>query len=64
VDREGAAQLLRLMPQAQWFQVPDAAHMVAGDENDSFNAAVGEFVRRLARPGAIAEPVLGLPHSF
>jgi pimeloyl-ACP methyl ester carboxylesterase len=64
VDREGAAQLLRLMPQAQWFQVPDAAHMVAGDENDSFNAAVGEFVRRLAGPGAIAEPVLGLPHSF
>jgi pimeloyl-ACP methyl ester carboxylesterase len=50
VNREGAEQLLRLMPQAQWFQVPDAAHMVAGDKNDVFNAAVIEFVRLHTSP--------------
>ena len=50
VKREGAAQLLQLMPQAQWFEVPDAAHMVAGDKNDAFNAAVAEFISHLPNP--------------
>jgi pimeloyl-ACP methyl ester carboxylesterase len=50
VNREGAEHLLRLIPQAQWFQVPDAAHMVAGDRNDAFGAAVSEFVRGLSSP--------------
>jgi len=56
VNREGAAQLLKLMPQAQWIQVPDAAHMVAGDQNDSFNTAVSEFVHRLSSAGEIDVP--------
>jgi pimeloyl-ACP methyl ester carboxylesterase len=53
VNREGAAQLLKLMPQAQWIQVAGAAHMVAGDQNDSFDTAVSEFVHRLSSAGEI-----------
>jgi pimeloyl-ACP methyl ester carboxylesterase len=48
VNREGAAQLMRLIPQAKWLAVHGAAHMVAGDENDAFNAAVSEFVAGLS----------------
>ena len=51
VNREGAEQLLKLIPQAQWFQVPDATHMVAGDENDAFGSVLSEFVRRHSSPG-------------
>lgn len=53
VNREGAAQLLTLMPQAQWIQVADAAHMVAGDQNVAFDTAVSEFVHRLSSAGEI-----------
>jgi pimeloyl-ACP methyl ester carboxylesterase len=48
VSREGAAQLMRLIPQAKWLAVLGAAHMVAGDENDAFNAALSEFVAGLS----------------
>lgn len=44
VNREGVEQLMRLIPQAQWLPVQGAAHMVAGDENDLFTAAVSEFI--------------------
>ena len=53
VNREGAAQLLTLMPQAQWIQVADAAHMVAGDQSVAFDTAVSEFVHRLSSAGEI-----------
>ena len=48
VNHDGVAQLRQLIPQAQWFQVPGATHMVAGDENDAFNEAVSGFVQELA----------------
>ena len=51
VNREGAAQLLALMPQAQWIQVAGAAHMVAGDQNVAFDTAVSGFVHRLSSAG-------------
>ena len=44
VDEEGVEKLRQLMPHARWVQVPGAAHMVAGDENDAFNEAVSGFV--------------------
>jgi pimeloyl-ACP methyl ester carboxylesterase len=51
VNHEGVAQLRQLIPRAQWFQVPGARHMVAGDQNDAFNEAVSGFVRDLSRNG-------------
>jgi non-heme chloroperoxidase len=48
VNREGVDQLMRLIPQAKWLAVQGAAHMVAGDKNDAFNAAVSEFIARLS----------------
>jgi pimeloyl-ACP methyl ester carboxylesterase len=46
VDHAAGSRLMQLIPQAEWVQVPDATHMVAGDSNDVFSAAVSEFVSR------------------
>ena len=43
VSPEGAAELLELIPSATSVEV-DAGHMVAGDDNDIFNARVHEFL--------------------
>jgi pimeloyl-ACP methyl ester carboxylesterase len=43
VTREGAEALLQLLPRARFVDVVDASHMVAGDGNDPFSAAVLEF---------------------
>ena len=48
VSDEGVTQLRQLIPQAKYFQVPEATHMIAGDQNDAFNDAVCEFVRDLS----------------
>jgi pimeloyl-ACP methyl ester carboxylesterase len=53
VNVEGVAQLRRLIPHAQCFQVSGATHMVAGDQNDAFNSAVCGFVRN---PSAGSRP--------
>jgi non-heme chloroperoxidase len=42
----GAQEFLRLCPHAEYVDVADAAHMVAGDQNDMFGAAVLPFVRK------------------
>lgn len=43
---EAAAQEFReLVPHSQYVDVADAGHMVAGDKNDSFAAAVTAFIR-------------------
>ena len=52
VSDEGIAQFRQLIPQAQWVQVPGAAHMVAGDQNDGFNSAISGFVRDLTATGS------------
>lgn len=46
VGADGVAEFQDLVPHADYVQVPDATHMVAGDENDAFTVAVTEFVRR------------------
>ncbi|MDH3293103.1 MAG: alpha/beta hydrolase [Acidimicrobiia bacterium] len=45
-------EFLDLMPHAEYVDVIDAAHMVAGDKNDIFTEAVTGFVARLDRDEA------------
>ena len=56
LSEEGAAHMLELVPHAELVDVAGAGHMVAGDRNDRFNAAVTEFLGvwpcDLARPAA------------
>ncbi|HKY93410.1 MAG TPA: alpha/beta hydrolase [Nevskiaceae bacterium] len=46
VSDAGVADLKRLVPHSEVFDVPEAGHMVAGDRNDAFNEAVIGFLRR------------------
>lgn len=51
VSAAGAQSLLGLIPHAEYVDVEGAGHMVAGDKNDTFNAAVEDFLgRTLPRP--------------
>ncbi|MFP6850429.1 MAG: alpha/beta hydrolase [Pseudomonas sp.] len=47
VSREGAQKLLSMIPHARWIDVEDAAHMVAGDSNEVFQAALEDFLQTL-----------------
>jgi pimeloyl-ACP methyl ester carboxylesterase len=51
LSEEGARDLLRLVPHAEYVDVEGAGHMVAGDKNDLFNDAIESFLARL-RPDA------------
>ena len=44
VPQEDADEFLALVPHAKYVDVTDAGHMVAGDRNDIFAAAVIEFL--------------------
>jgi pimeloyl-ACP methyl ester carboxylesterase len=44
LSEEGAQDLLRLVPHAQYVDVDGAGHMVAGDKNDLFNDAIVTFL--------------------
>jgi pimeloyl-ACP methyl ester carboxylesterase len=48
---ETAAEFLALVPHAEFVDVGDAHHMVAGDQNDAFSAGVVEFLTRVAGRG-------------
>ena len=52
VDEHAIAHLLQLLPHAKSVRVAAAGHMVAGDRNDAFGAAVLEFLTEL--PGRAA----------
>lgn len=47
VSEETAREFLELVPHAQYVDVRDAHHMVAGDRNDAFTAPVVQFLRSL-----------------
>ena len=47
LSREMAAEFLSLVPNAEFADVGDAHHMVAGDHNDAFAVAVVEFLTRV-----------------
>ena len=44
---EGAQEFLKSCPQAEYTNVTDAAHMVAGDRNDIFTESVISFLKKL-----------------
>lgn len=46
VDDAGVAEMQRLVPQTEVFDVAGAGHMVAGDRNDAFNQGVIGFLER------------------
>src|SRR3984957_7139752 len=46
VTPENVAHLRESIPHAEYADVMDAAHMIAGDRNDAFNAVVLEFLGR------------------
>ena len=50
LSEEGAQSFLAQCPQAEYVNVSNAAHMVAGDRNDIFAGAVIDFLRRVAPP--------------
>lgn len=50
VDDEGVADMRRLVPQTEVFDVAGAGHMVAGDMNDPFSAGVIAFLERHLPP--------------
>jgi pimeloyl-ACP methyl ester carboxylesterase len=47
VTEDIAQEFLQLVPQAEYVDVENARHMVAGDRNDIFTEAVLEFVERI-----------------
>ena len=47
VSDASVSELTELIPHAEVADVAGAGHMVAGDNNDAFNAAVLEFIQRL-----------------
>ncbi len=51
LSEEGAAAMRALVPHAKQVDVAGAGHMVAGDRNDRFNAAVVEFLEHDVRDG-------------
>lgn len=59
LSAEGAKRFLELCPHAEYIDVPNAAHMVAGDRNDIFTAAVVDF---LARAVPVDGPPVQPPH--
>lgn len=61
LSEEGAQSFLELCPHAEYVNVTDASHMVAGDRNDIFASAVVEFLTRVVPPGG--EPVQP-PHEL
>jgi len=48
VSEETAREFLEIAPHADYVDVTDAGHMVAGDRNDRFTEAVVHFLDRLA----------------
>lgn len=46
VSEQSVREFLALCPHAEYVDVPDAAHMVAGDRNDIFGETVARFLAR------------------
>ena len=50
VSKETAAEFLEMVPHAEYVDLEDAHHMVAGDRNDAFTDSVKEFLLRHFAP--------------
>lgn len=53
VSKASLQHFRELLPSAEVVEIPEARHMVAGDDNDAFLGAVLDFVRRHAGSGAL-----------
>ena len=54
VSEDAVAQLLELVPHAEYTDIAEATHMVVGDANDAFSAAILDFLKRNHSPqGAV-----------
>jgi pimeloyl-ACP methyl ester carboxylesterase len=52
VSEDNAQEFLRVVPHAEYVDLKDASHMVAGDRNDAFTDSVAEFIlRHFVPPG-------------
>jgi pimeloyl-ACP methyl ester carboxylesterase len=51
VSTETAAEFLEMVPHAEYVDLADAHHMVAGDRNDAFTESVRDFLLRRFTPG-------------
>jgi non-heme chloroperoxidase len=49
VSEKGVREFQEHVPHSEYVNVSDAAHMVAGDRNDAFTAAVAEFLAWVVR---------------
>ena len=47
VSHENVQDIMRLVPHAEFVDVVEAGHMVAGDRNDAFSSGVVEFLDRI-----------------
>jgi non-heme chloroperoxidase len=54
LSESGAQHFLHLCPHAEYVNVTDARHMVAGDRNDVFGASVIAFLKRTVPAAATA----------
>jgi non-heme chloroperoxidase len=54
VGEDEAKQFLEHVPHAKYVDVSGAGHMIAGDNNDHFTAAVLAFLREVAGAGTVA----------
>ena len=52
VSEENVKHFRELVPHAEYVDVADAAHMVAGDRNDAFTTAVVDFLQRVMAESA------------
>ena len=52
LSEAGAQEFLALCPHAEYINVTDAAHMVAGDRNDIFGKGVISFLARTVPIGS------------
>lgn len=55
VDEEVAREFMSMVPHAQYADVGEARHMVAGDKNDAFTSAVAAFMEGLRASARAAE---------
>lgn len=52
VSMEGVREMQVLLPQLEFVNIDSAGHMVAGDRNDAFNAAIIQFLGRVYPPAS------------
>ena len=61
VSENGVAALQQIVPQIQYIEIDNAAHMVAGDNNDVFNAVIEQFIRENSPPIKLSTHKTGHP---